>query len=238
MLVAGLALVAAVIVALALLAPRPGPPEPRPAAVQVAAVPESADAVPGIYVTYPDPAWLDTAAAATGIPVRVLAAYAGTAITVQSEHPYCNLTWTTIAAIGFVESGHGTHGGSVVGDDGKVTPPILGPVLDGGDFGEIEDTDGGALDGDKKWDRALGPMQFLPATWAAYSSTGDLDGVGDPQDIDDAALATGRYLCLAVDADTADPDTWRAAVGSYNHSEEYIDLVAETANEYAAAVEN
>lgn len=233
--IAGLAVVVAGITAFALLVPRP--PVPVLAAEQVTPVPEAPDAVGGIYVTYADPEWLASASAATGIPERVLAAYAGTSIAVQDEHPYCNLTWTTIAAIGWVESHHGTANGASIGDDGKAAPPILGPVLDGGDFGEIEDTDDGVLDGDTEWDRALGPMQFLPQTWAVFAATdGDGDGIGDPNDIDDAALATGRYLCLAVDADTADPATWRAAVESYNRSQEYIDLVAQTANELAAAV--
>lgn len=234
MIVAGLAVGALGVAAFALLAPRP--PAVALAAVPVAQLERWADAVSGDYATYADPAWLARTSQATGIPERVLAAYAGTSIALQSEHPACNLGWTTLAAIGAVESGHGTHDGSVVGEDGKATPPILGPVLDGGDFGEVEDTDGGELDGDPEWDRALGPMQFLPGIWAAYAATdGDLDGVGDPQDVDDAVLAAGRYLCLAVEADTADPETWRAAVGSYNHSDAYVDLVAQTANEYAAA---
>lgn len=235
MVVAALAVAGLGVAAFALLVPRV--PDPVLAAVQVDPVPAASGAVSGDYATYPDPAWLAAASAATGIPERVLAAYAGTSLAVQAEHPYCNLTWTTIAGIGWAESRHGTHGGATVGDDGKVAPPILGPVLDGARFPAIEDTDGGEFDGNAEWDRALGPMQFLPQTWAVFAETdGDLDGVGDPHDLDDAALATGRYLCLAVDDDMADPVTWRAAVESYNRSQDYIDLVAETANRYAAAL--
>ena len=234
-LVAGLALVVIAIALFALLTPRPT--APILAAEQVPQAPRSAEPVSGVVATYADPDWVTAVSGATGIPDRVVATYAGTAIAVQDEHPYCNLTWTTIAAIGWVESQHGTHGGASVGADGKVSPPILGPVLDGGDFGEIEDTDDGALDGDTEWDRAIGPMQFLPQTWAVFAATdGDGDGIGDPHDLDDAVLATGRYLCLAVDADTADPVTWRAAVESYNRSQDYIDSVARTANELARAV--
>jgi len=235
MVIAVLAVLALAAVVFVLLTPRV--PERVLAAEQVEPPPVASGAVSGDYATYPDADWLATASAATGIPERVLAAYAGTALAVQAEHPYCNLTWTTIAAIGWVESRHGTHGGSTVAEDGKVSPPILGPVLDGTRFPAIEDTDGGQFDGDPVWDRALGPMQFLPQTWAVFAETdGDLDGIGDPHDFDDAALATGRYLCLAVDDDMADPVTWRAAVESYNRSQDYIDLVAETANGYAAAV--
>ncbi len=45
------------------------------------------------------------------------------------------------------------------------------------------------------YDRAVGPMQFLPGTWGRWGSDGDRDGVSDPQDVDDAALAAARYLC-------------------------------------------
>ena len=74
---------------------------------------------------------------------------------------------------------------------GRTLSPILGPVLDGaGDFAAITDTDGGGWDGDTTWDRAVGPMQFIPSSWAVWGRDGDGDGRSDPSDIDDAALAT------------------------------------------------
>ena len=38
-------------------------------------------------------------------------------------------------------------------------------------------------------------MQFIPSTWSVVGVDGDGDGKRDPQDIDDAALATAVYLC-------------------------------------------
>ena len=65
----------------------------------------------------------------------------------------------------------------------------VGPVA------AIPDTDNGRWDGDKVWDRAVGPMQFIPATWQGAGRDGDGDGVANPNDIDDAALAAADYLC-------------------------------------------
>ena len=38
----------------------------------------------------------------------------------------------------------------------------------------------GRLDGDDTWDRAVGPMQFIPSTWAWSGRDGDGDGVAQP----------------------------------------------------------
>lgn len=177
--------------------------------------------------------WAASTASATGIPPRALISYAGASLTLQSEQPGCGLGWNTIAALGWVESGHGTHGGSAIGPDGIASPPILGPALDGGQYDAVADSDGGALDGDPAGDRAAGPLQFIPSTWAEWGADGDGDGRADPQQLDDAALAAGRYLCHY--GDLSDPATWRTAVFAYNHVQSYVDLVAETANGYAAA---
>ena len=77
--------------------------------------------------------------------------------------------------------------------DGEVRPAILGPVLDGSDGNAaITDTDRGRYDGDTRWDRAVGPMQFIPSTWASWGRDGNGDGTLDPENIFDAALAAGR----------------------------------------------
>ena len=60
---------------------------------------------------------------------------------------------------------------------------------------------------------------------------GNGDGIKDPQNIDDAALAAARYLCAASTMNT--PAAWRAAVQSYNNSTPYIDMIATAANRYA-----
>ena len=176
--------------------------------------------------------WAVTAAATTGIPVRALIGYAGAALALQTEQPSCGLGWNTLAALGAVESGHGTHGGSAIGADGTTSPAIIGPALDGGEYDAIADSDGGVFDGDTTHDRAVGPLQFIPQTWQRWGADGNGDGRADPQQIDDAALAAARYLCHG--GSVTDAAGWRAAVFSYNHVESYVDLVANTANEYTA----
>ncbi|MFD7472234.1 lytic transglycosylase domain-containing protein [Streptomyces sp. NPDC059837] len=102
--------------------------------------------------------------------------------------------------------------------------PILGPRLDGGAFAVVRDTDGGAYDGDAAYDRAVGPMQFIPSTWARWGTDGNGDGRADPDNVFDAALAAGRYLC-AGGRDLSDPAELDRAVLGYNHSEAYLRTV-------------
>ena len=178
--------------------------------------------------------WVSRIAAATGIPERALSAYALAHVSIAQSEPDCGLDWTTIAAIGSIESGHGSHGDSTLDGDGTVRPAILGPALDGNGFAAIHDTDDGVLDGDAQWDRAVGPMQFIPSTWDMWGIDANGDGVADPNQIDDAAHAAAMYLCASGPMTSA--EGWRGAVFSYNHDDAYVDKVARIANEYAAAV--
>jgi membrane-bound lytic murein transglycosylase B len=180
-----------------------------------------------------DPLWIETTSKRAGIPSRALAAYAGAALLLSEENPACGLGWNTLAAIGHVESEHGTIDGSTLDATGHATPAITGIALDGGEVEAIRDTDDGALDGDPVWDRAVGPMQFIPATWSIFASDGDGDGIEDPQQIDDAALTAARYLCSVSYGSLGDPDVWIAAVAAYNDSVEYNNRVAHAANHYA-----
>jgi membrane-bound lytic murein transglycosylase B len=167
-----------------------------------------------------------------GIPAAALAAYQRAEQVINSADASCNLTWQLIAAIGRVESDHGRYGGNVLGDDGKSRPGIYGIALDGSNgTAEIRDTDGGRYDNDQVWDRAVGPMQFIPQTWEIVGVDGDGDGKRDPQDIDDAALATAVYLCSG-DEDLSTYAGQKAAVYRYNHSREYVDLVISIMNAY------
>ena len=178
------------------------------------------------------PEWVADVSAATDIPTTALQAYADASVTVSVEAPSCRLGWTTLAAIGAIESGHGTHGGSALQPDGRAQPPIIGPALDGDQLAAIPSTnDSLALHGDPHWDHAVGPMQFIPSTWQRWGADGDGDGRDDPQDVDDAVLAAGRYLC-AGGGDLAEFDGWKTAVLSYNHSQEYADQVLSLADAY------
>jgi membrane-bound lytic murein transglycosylase B len=158
------------------------------------------------------------------LPTAALRAYRNAAAEQNAATPGCHLPWTLLAGIGRVESDHGRYGGSVLGTDGVSHPAIIGVALDGkGPVAAIHDTDNGRYDGDKVWDRAVGPMQFIPSTWRGAGRDGDHDGVADPNDLDDAALATAGYLCHS--GDLADESARRAAIMSYNASDYYVALV-------------
>ncbi|WP_290802697.1 lytic murein transglycosylase [Herbiconiux sp.] len=184
-----------------------------------------------------DDAWLDRAAEATGIPRRALEAYAGTALAEAEVRPGCHIGWNTLAAIGWVESHHGTIFGGRIDDDGRTTEPIYGVPLDGGGFQQIPDTDRGTVDGDTEWDRAVGPMQIIPQTWAAWASDGNFDGLLDINQIDDATLSAAEYLCYSG-GDLGTEAGWRAAITAYNESPAYLDEVLDYAGRYAAEAES
>ena len=99
----------------------------------------------------------------------------------------------------------------------------------------IRDTDGGALDGDTAFDRAVGPMQFIPGTWKTFAKDGNNDGVASPHNVFDAAVAAGNYLC-AGGGDLSQPAAQRAALLRYNRSDAYGALVLRWAAAYGAGV--
>jgi membrane-bound lytic murein transglycosylase B len=158
--------------------------------------------------------WSAAVAARTGIPERAVRSYAGAALAVQRDDAGCHLGWTTLAGLGAIESGHGTHGGSAVAEDGTARPAIFGPQLGDGT-------------------RAMGPLQFIPSTWSRWGADGNGDGVADPQNLDDAALAAAHYLCSY--GDLAAAGNWRTAIFAYNHLDSYVAAVLERADAYAAA---
>ncbi|MEV7672311.1 lytic murein transglycosylase [Streptomyces sp. NPDC088752] len=163
-----------------------------------------------------------TGPAEAGIPASVLSAYKRAEQSIRSTDPHCNLPWQLLAGIGKVESGQ-ARGGRVDGN-GTTTSPILGPALNGVGFANISDTDGGAYDGDKVHDRAVGPMQFIPSTWATWGQDANGDGKKDPNNIYDAAQAAGLYLC-ANDRNLALRADLDRAILSYNRSTEYLNTV-------------
>ena len=135
-------------------------------------------------------------ASTNGIPAAALSAYQRAAQVIGTADPSCKLEWPLVAAIGRVESDHGRYGGNVLSAEGVSRPGIFGIPLDGSNGTQrISDTDAGQYDNDKTFDRAVGPMQFIPSTWSVVGVDGDGDGKRNPQDLDDAALATAVYLC-------------------------------------------
>lgn len=221
--------------------PAPGPAlEPVPVNIP----PAAAEAPPLIDVHAPGRTadnladWAAPIANATRISPQALRAYANAELIAREAWPACNLHWNTLAGIGWVETRHGTYTGrsfdpARLNPAGFPEPPIVGPALDGsGNFALITDTDGGALDGDTEFDRAVGPMQFIPESWGRYGRDADGDGVPNPQQIDDAALSAAHLLC-SYGRDLATEKGWRSAVLSYNHSNDYVAKVRDAAANYA-----
>lgn len=160
---------------------------------------------------------------ASAMPALVLAAYHRAAAVAQANDPTCHLPWQLLAGIGRVESNNGQHFGAAghITVDGTISPPILGPPLDGEGGNAAIPNREPALDGNGPWARAVGPMQFLPSTWDVIGADGNGDGRSDPNNIYDAALAAARYLC-AAGGDLSKPGRLGAAVYSYNHSDVYV----------------
>ncbi|NMI01073.1 hypothetical protein HF526_27765, partial [Pseudonocardia sp. K10HN5] len=215
-------------------------PAPPPAAAAPAAAAPAAAAAPVVLpAVAPQPAAAAPAAPpaavdGTGIPGAALAAYRSAEQRLAGSTPPCRVSWTLLAGVGRVESGHAS--GGRVDASGNTRGPILGPRLDGAPgVAAIADTDGGALDGDTVWDRAVGPMQFIPSTWRAYAVDGNGDGVASPHNIFDASLTAGRYLC-AGGADLSTPAGQRAALLRYNRSDAYASLVLRWAQAYGSGV--
>jgi membrane-bound lytic murein transglycosylase B len=123
-------------------------------------------------------------ATAGGIPKSYLALY-------QSAAPTCQgLPWTVLAAIGQVESGHGSN---------------TGPSSSG----------------------AMGPMQFLPSTFAAYAVDGDKDGVADIWNPADSIYTAAHYLC--ANGAGGGPRALYNAIWHYNHADWYVQMVMNVA---------
>lgn len=164
-------------------------------------------------------------ASTSGIPSAALAAYQRAETVINAADRSCNLPWQLVAAIGRVESDHGRTNGNHLDAKGIARPGIYGIPLDGKNHTRlVRDTDAGQYDADAKYDRAVGPMQFIPSTWSVVGVDADGDAQRNPQDINDAALATAVYLCSGND-DLSTAQGQRAAVYRYNHSASYVDLV-------------
>ena len=220
-----------------------GPAEAAAAPVAVAGpprhLPPKAKALPDqpVHVKHPAPVTtpIISGLAANGIPTVALNAYRVAAARVANTDPSCGIDWSLLAGIGRVESNHGRFAGAVLNARGTSTPRIVGIALDGSRSAFIGDSDNGGLDGDTVYDRAVGPMQFIPSTWARWGVDANGDGIADPFNINDAALAAARYLCAAGgDLRTSAGEV--AAVLAYNYSDEYVARVLALAVAYHTGV--
>jgi membrane-bound lytic murein transglycosylase B len=180
----------------------------------------------------PPPSVVVNSPGALGIPAIALAAYRNAELLMAAADPACGVSWNLLAGIGRIESAHANGGATDA--QGTAVPPIFGPLLDGSLPGnEIIVQSRGS--GGVHYARALGPMQFLPGTWARFASDGKGDGRPDVQNVFDAALAAARYLCSGG-LNLRDPMQTIAAVLRYNNSMPYVENVLGWAAAYAAGV--
>ena len=206
---------------------------PAPAGVSdlPAAVPE-APAPGGAVLATSSRVSLDS----TGIPVRALEGYRKAATLVDSADHACHIDWALVAAIGRVESNHARFGGNQLDAAGVAQPGIIGIPLDGTNgTARITDSDGGRLDRDNVYDRAVGPMQFIPSTWQVVGVDADRDGVKNPQSMTDSTSAAGIYLCSGP-GDLSNPGDLHAAIMRYNASDSYVQMVTALAATYRLGV--
>jgi hypothetical protein len=144
------------------------------------------------------------------------------------------LPWTVLAGIGKVESNHGRFGGATMAADGDISPPILGPLLDGSMPGTRAiplPAGGSPWHSHTTYDRALGPMQFLTDTFQRYAVDGNTDGAASPHNAIDAIHSAAAYLC----GPSGEVTDLRRAILTYNRSETYVDQVMEYAGRYGTA---
>jgi cell wall-associated NlpC family hydrolase len=160
-----------------------------------------------------------SSAAVAEIPADLLPVYVTAATTCPG------MPWQVLAGIGFVESHHA--GGHADPTTGEVTPPIIGPPIDGRPgFAAIPDS--ASPDG---WAHAVGPMQFLTTTFAAWGVVAPDRPPGatpSPNNAWDAIFTAARYLCSGAEQ----LEDVRSAILRYNHSDAYADRVLEKALEY------
>lgn len=180
----------------------------------------------------PPPPMIVNAPGALGIPSVALSAYRNAEQKMAVAAPGCGISWNLLAGIGRIESGHA--GGGAVDSRGTAVRPIYGPALDGtlpGNEVIISSSAGNRV----TYARAMGPMQFLPGTWARYASDGDGDGIADPQNLFDSTLAAARYLCSGG-LNLRDQSQVMAAILRYNNSMSYAQNVLGWASAYATGV--
>ncbi|MFY2858726.1 lytic murein transglycosylase [Mycobacterium sp. THU-M104] len=207
------------------------PGQHGPAVVASEREPTAFHVAEGALAVPPSPTIVN-APGALGIPKTALSAYRNAEQKMAVSDPNCGISWNLLAGIGRIESGHA--GGGAVDARGTAVTPIYGPALDGtlpGNEVIIESNVGNRV----TYARAIGPMQFLPGTWARYASDGDGDGLADPQNLFDSTLAAARYLCSGG-LNLRDPSQVMASILRYNNSSAYAQNVLGWASAYATGV--
>ncbi|WP_424746049.1 lytic transglycosylase domain-containing protein [Mycobacterium sp.] len=216
---------------LAAVAPNPGDIS-GPSVIQVSRPPSSFH-VAAASLSAPPPAVVVNSPGALRIPSMALSAYRNAERMMSLAQPGCGVSWNLLAGIGRIESLHANNGATDA--RGTAVRPIYGPTLDGSLPGNEVILQSMAPNGRPTYARAMGPMQFLPGTWARYASDGDGDGKADPQNLFDSALAASRYLCSGG-LNLRDQSQVLSSILRYNNSMPYARNVLGWAAAYTTGV--
>lgn len=168
--------------------------------------------------------------AVPGLNQELLKAFVNAATKTPTLAPSCKgMRWQILAGIGQIES-HNAEG-HTISPAGDVTPPIIGPLLDGSGAGgnttAIRDTDQGVWDRNPRYDAAVGVLQFIPSSWRAFGRDGNGDHIADPHNVYDNALGAVVHLCGTTPVDLSNPDALRQRLYGYNQSWSYVDNVTQ-----------
>lgn len=215
---------------------RSPPPSVASASVGATTAPTTTTAttpMPVATTARPEPSALEAAQArpqteghrrlvAVGVPDLAARAYLNASVRAGEALPGCRVPAEVLAAVGAAESRHGTI---TEFDERGTTRQVLRGFAATGD-----DTDEGRLDQDTEKDWAVGPMQFIPSTWTDAGRDGDGDGVSDPSNFFDAAMATAAYLCALAGPF---PDATFIA-GQWNQHDQRVKVLQQRADQVHA----
>jgi hypothetical protein len=176
------------------------PASPRPVRGAAGTAPDpAADLPPAVTVAPGQPSPVMAGEGPLAIPELVLYAYRAAEMQLAISEPGCALPWHLLAAIGRITSQHADSGRTDV--LGTLTTARVAPGTG-----------------------RLGPMQLPPAVWSQFSADGNADGAADPQNVFDATLAAGTWLC-SDDARLAEPDARARAAARFDPSPEFVSNV-------------
>ena len=174
-----------------------------------------------------------TAAQDTAIPASAFAAYHAAEVNLAQSNAGCHLPWWILAGVGRIESGHAAEGR--VDADGTTLGPILSAAPTSSTSSSfVADTDGGAYDHSASYDRAVGPMQIMPAVWSEMGQDGNGDGLADPDNIFDSATTAGALMC-SVGGNLSQPRNLAKALLSMDGSTAYVQSVVSWGVAYRAS---
>ncbi len=190
------------------------PPTSRPPATTTPPI----SAPPKVPESSEFDAWASKTSQWLDVPLRAMVGYAKATTKLTKDIPGCHLSWVTLAAVGKVTTDHGRARGGQLGTTGVLDKP-LGTIEVRDFYNQVVSTP-----------NAAGPMQLSPAIWGKYQESAS-GGKPDVQNIDDAALTTGRALC-ADGHDLSQGQAWWNAVATLQPAPLFLHRTLATVNVY------